>query len=63
VRVDLNGRALGTASVGAEAGRHLFAVPADGLFRGDNLLGLALEADAPVRLHRVGIRPPGAAGD
>jgi hypothetical protein len=63
VRVDLNGRALGTASVAAGAGRHLFAVPAEALFRGDNLLGLALDRDAPVRLHRVGIRPPGAVGD
>lgn len=63
VRVDVNGRALGTAPAGPEAARHRFAVPADALFRGDNLLGLALDADAPVRLHRVAVRPPGAAGD
>ena len=63
VRLDLNGRALGSAPVAAEAGRHLLAVPGDALFRGDNLLGLSLATDAPVRLHRVAVRPPGAAGD
>jgi hypothetical protein len=63
VRLDVNGRALGTATPTAGAGRHLLAVPADALFRGDNLLMLSVGTDAPVRLHRVAIRPPGAAGD
>jgi len=63
VRLDVNGRALGTATVAAEAGRHLLAVPAPALFRGDNLLSLSVDADVPVRLHRVAVRPPGAAGD
>ena len=63
VRLDVNGRALGTATVAAEAGRHLLAVPARALFRGDNLLSLSVDADVPVRLHRVAVRPPGAAGD
>jgi hypothetical protein len=63
VRLDVNGRALGTAAAGSGAARHLLAVPADALFRGDNLLGLSVDADAPVRLHRVAVRPPGASGD
>jgi hypothetical protein len=63
VRVEVNGRSLGSAPVTAGAGRHLFAVPAEALFRGDNLLALSTAVDAPVRLHRVAIRPPGAAGD
>jgi hypothetical protein len=61
VRLDVNGRALGTAAAGIELSRQLLAVPRDALFRGDNLLGLSVEADAPVRLHRVAVRPPGAA--
>jgi hypothetical protein len=63
VGVEVNGRALGVAPVAPGAGRHLFAVPAEALFRGDNLLALSLPVDAPVRLHRVAIRPPGAAAD
>ncbi|MET0556477.1 MAG: hypothetical protein ABW221_25800 [Vicinamibacteria bacterium] len=63
VDVEVNGHPLGRAPVTAEAARHLFAVPADALFRGDNLLALAAPSAAPVRLHRVAIRPPGAAGD
>jgi hypothetical protein len=63
VRLDVNGRLLGSAAVTAAAERHLLAVPAAAWFRGDNLLGLSLETDAPVRLHRVAVRPPGAAGD
>jgi hypothetical protein len=63
VRLDVNGQALGQAAVGSRPARHLLAVPADALFRGDNLLGLSADADVPVRLHRVAVRPPGASDD
>jgi hypothetical protein len=56
VRVDVNGRPLGEAPVGARMERHLVTIPRDALFRGDNLVGLAA-AGPGVRLHRFSVRP------
>ena len=56
VRVDVNGRVLGDAPVGAQVQRHLLTIPRDALFRGDNLVGLAAPGPG-VRLHRFGVRP------
>jgi hypothetical protein len=55
VRIDLNGREVGTADAGPAPERVVVAVGRDALFRGDNLVGL--DGGPGVRLHRVSVRP------
>lgn len=60
VRIDVNGRAVGSAAIDASPTRVAFPIPRDALFRGDNLLGLSA-AGPGLRLHRVAVRPAGSA--
>jgi hypothetical protein len=61
VRIDVNGREVGTAAPTGEPARYVVTLPRDALFRGDNLIGLT--AGGPgVRLHRFTVRPAGAVG-
>jgi hypothetical protein len=60
VSVDVNGRDVGSAAVGAAPTRVAVSIPRDALFRGDNLLGLSA-AGPGLRLHRVAVRPAGSA--
>jgi hypothetical protein len=55
VVVSLNGRGVGEVRVGSEAGKHVLRIPADALFRGDNLLELV--APAGVRFHELTLWP------
>ncbi len=56
--VEANGRKLGEVAVGLEPERYRLEVPAAALVRGDNLLTLVAEGDAPeARLHELVVRP------
>jgi hypothetical protein len=59
LRVSVNGRALGEGTVGRERTRLRFLVPAEALFRGDNLLTLeSADADATaLRLYAIAYSP------
>jgi hypothetical protein len=57
VDASVNGRLVGTWAVSADSAPRSLAVPADALFRGDNLLVLASRGGEPgARLRRVGYR-------
>jgi hypothetical protein len=55
----LNGEAVGEVGAGADAVESVLHLPAEPLFRGDNLLKLAVKGpyDAHVRLRRLTYRP------
>jgi hypothetical protein len=59
LRVSLNGRALGEGTVGTARTRLRFPAPADGLFRGDNLITLEIAdvATAAPRLYAIAYSP------
>ncbi len=61
LRVDVNGRTIGTVRAGAEPARARLQVPADVLYRGDNALRImGTEDGAPqARLHELVVRPIG----
>ena len=59
MRVTVNGQALGDGTVGTQRTRLRFVIPAEALFRGDNLLTLTVEGDVPpeVRMRWLTLRP------
>jgi hypothetical protein len=58
VDVSVNGRFLARFEVASEPGEGRVRVPADILFRGDNVLTLRRpDGSAAPRLHRLAIRP------
>ena len=59
VRIDVNGREVGSGEVSATPTRLVTTIPRTALFRGDNLIALAA-AGGTVRLHRYGVRPAGS---
>jgi hypothetical protein len=59
MRVTVNGRALGDGTVGTERTRLRFLIPAEALFRGDNLVAVET-ADAAAthpRLYAIAYSP------
>ena len=59
LRVSVNGHALGEGTVGRERTRLRFLVPAEALFRGDNVLTLetAGAAATALRLYAIAYSP------
>ena len=58
LRVSVNGHALGEGTVGPERTRLRFLVPAQALFRGDNLLTLeTADAATAARLYAIAYSP------